>query len=68
MTLANPTKKERREIWLDLDRKFLRWMPMSDALILRDLQVDLPSFRKATRDECIRFLVMDHASRMIGRL
>lgn len=66
MTKRNPTKKERQELCSELSKNFGRWMALDDKGLLLELRVHMPSVTTATREECLKFLVMDHVYRMVG--
>ena len=59
------TKDQRRAMYTELGRKFDRWLKSTDEDLLKEVQNLMPSVTSATREECIKFLTMDHANRMV---
>lgn len=61
------TNAQRKELFNRLARDFNRWLKASDAEIFSEVQVILPSVQTGTctREECLKFLVMDHVDKMV---
>jgi hypothetical protein len=59
------TITDRRLFWHELGKLFDRLEPMSDAEIFAEAKKRMPSLTEATRAECLKMLVMDHAYKMI---
>lgn len=62
------TIKGRRQLSGQLSDKLNIWMKMSDDELTAELQKLFPSMKIiVTRDECFKYLVMDHVEKMVDK-
>jgi len=60
------TIKDRRTIWTQLSKNLELWLKMTDAELLAEAKKGFPNISEASRNECIKMLVMDHTEQMVG--
>lgn len=63
--MKRSTIKERRELWSSLSTKFEEWMKLDDQKLFELVKEFFPAVSEATREECLKMLVMDHTENMI---
>jgi len=68
MTRIGMTIESRRQIWLALSKQLDRWLAMDTHTLLNEVKSKFPAIHEATREECLKFLIMDHTSTMVGGL
>lgn len=60
------TKRERMDLYNELSRKFDVWAKASDADLFAEVSRAMGlHVVEATRDECIKFFVMDYVEKML---
>lgn len=59
------TRDQRLKIFMDLGRRFDQWILKSDEELLAVVKLSFPAVSGATRDECLKFLTMDHVERLV---
>lgn len=64
--IPGKTIQERRQLWSELAKNFDRWMTLTDEELLAEAQAQMSSLTYATRELCLKMLVMDHTLKMVG--
>lgn len=59
------TRDERRAHWSALGKLIEKWQAMSMPELVAEVKKVWTLVADATRDECVKFLVMDHVEKMI---
>jgi len=57
--------QQRRASFMYLGQCFDRWIKCSDAQLLAIVKALWPNVMDATRDECLKFLTMNEAEKML---
>jgi hypothetical protein len=57
------TKVDRTAAWSRLGKEISRWQKLSETDLFEEVKREWPSVVSATRDECLRFLVLNFVSR-----
>lgn len=60
------TIQGRRELWRAFCKKLDVWLVMSDEELLQEVKKGFPIITTATRNECLKRLIADETSKLIG--
>jgi hypothetical protein len=60
------TRADRQKLCTELSKKFDRWRGLTDENLLAEVRSLMPSILSASREECVKFLTIDHVAKMVS--